>query len=124
MRFWVISVLSVGLAGCVSSPATVQRQAEKRVPLSTPEQVQEGYRSYYTCLVSSAARLDDHTSDAATIAQAMRGSCYPEVLKVAAATTGGEPVNRYYEECDRLIANENQPELQAVLDERRTTTHR
>ena len=114
------------LSACVTTGTTIRKQdaSSKAVPLSFPEQQSAAFRSYHDCLVASAARSDDHMSDASTIARSMRGACYPEVLDLARATTGGMPVSSYYEECDRLVGNEFQAELQAVLDERRMISAR
>lgn len=126
MRTYIVAALSLlvlGLAACAGSGATAQRQSTppRLVPASTPEQHAAAFLDYRRCLVASAARSDDHMSDASTIARSMRGSCYPEVLALARATTGGLSMDNYYAECERLIRNEFEAELQAVLDERRLT---
>ena len=123
MKACVVLLLVVFLTACAVPGMTVQKQGAppKLVPSSTSEQQVAAFKDYHACLVASAARSDDHMSDALTIARSMHGSCYPEALAFARATTGGMPVDSYYAECERLIGSEFEAELQAVLDERRMT---
>ena len=106
------------LAGCQSalqpSPAPVDL-----LPPTTTEQKMDALRQYRTCLVNKARSIDDHKSDAMTIANAMRGSCKPRMFDMARSMAGGASTETYRQIAWSAERREVDAALNAVLTERK-----
>ena len=70
MRIIKASTLALTLAGCLSGCAP-----EPSPPPVTQQQERSANLAFIACLVAADRRLDDHISDASTIALALRPSC-------------------------------------------------
>lgn len=69
---------------------------------------QEAMNAYVNCLVKAAAEMDDHRSDAGTIANSIRHICYLEGLAYQAAEV---------REAEKVIHNSSVAEAEAEVFE-------
>ena len=89
------------------------------LPPTTTEQKMDALRRYRTCLVNKARSIDDHRSDAMTIAKAMRGSCKPEMAEMARSVAGGASTETYRQIAESAERREVDAALNAILTERK-----
>jgi hypothetical protein len=117
----ILAVLIAGqllLVGCQSStppPAT----SGSSLPATTTEQKIDALRHYRTCLINRAQSVDDHKSDAMTIATSMRGSCKRELTDMARSLAGGATADAYSQIAASAERREVEAALNAVLVERK-----
>lgn len=100
----------------VASPMLLLAQNDPSIAAKTDEAQQLSARFYLACLTRAARLVDDHTSDAATIAKALDGSCQPEFSDYMTAVALGSPGGVGQEVRDQLS---QRYALSAVLLERR-----
>src|ERR1700733_6583849 len=105
-----------GLAGCEATPAP---KPTELLPATTGEQKITAARTYWQCLASKARAVDDHISDAMTVARAIKGSCPFEMAQYAKATEGGRPVEYWTQEINVQRSIELDTALSSVLAERK-----
>lgn len=121
INFFFSAALMAGfllLAGC-QSPPPPSSTPTSLLPATTTEQKMVALRRYRTCLVNRAGSIDDHKSDAMTIASAMRGSCKPEMADMAKSMAGGATAEAYREIAVSAERREVDAALNAVLTERK-----
>jgi outer membrane murein-binding lipoprotein Lpp len=106
------------LAGCATQTST-PREPERLTPTATVDQKVAAYVKYNSCLKARARAVDDHISDAMTVARAIKGSCFPELGEFARVSTGGQSARAYYDYADWKERNQLNDTLRAVLAERR-----
>jgi hypothetical protein len=116
--FPAVLVVGLLLAGCQSPPPPSSVPASL-LPATTTEQKMVALRRYRTCLVNRARSIDDYKSDAMTIANAMRGSCKPEMAEMARSMAGGANTETYRQIADSADRRAVDAALNAVLTERK-----
>jgi hypothetical protein len=79
----------------------------------------DALRRYRTCLIDRARSVDDHKSDAMTIATSMRGSCKREMADMARSLAGGATAEAYLQIAASAERREVEAGLNAVLTERK-----
>jgi hypothetical protein len=79
----------------------------------------DALRRYRTCLIDRARSVDDHKSDAMTIATSMRGSCKREMEDMARSIAGGATTEAYWQIAASADRREVEAALNAVLTERK-----
>jgi hypothetical protein len=109
--------VAVLLFGC--EPPPTPPKPVSLMPPTTTEEKRAAIQEYHLCLEIRARSVDDHTSDAMTVARAIQGSCRPEMLEYATAMTGGLPTSSYYDMAQTLMGMELESSIKAVLAERR-----
>jgi len=75
---------------------------------------------YQHCLWDTARRLDDHISDAGTIADAVSQECYAEGLQRDFAAYGGMRKSVWFEAQESGSREHREDALRVVLGERRS----
>jgi hypothetical protein len=106
------------LAGC-QSPQPPSAASASLLPPTTTEQKIDALRRYRTCLIDRARSVDDHKSDAMTIATSMRGSCKREMTDMARSLAGGATADAYSQIAASAERREVEAALNAVLVERK-----
>jgi hypothetical protein len=106
------------LAGCQSQQPPSAASASL-LPPTTTEQKIDALRRYRTCLIDKARSVDDHKSDAMTIATSMRGSCKREMADMARSIAGGATTDAYWQIAASADRREVEAALNAVLTERK-----
>ena len=106
------------LSGC-QSPLPLSTAPISPLAPTTTEQKMDALRRYRTCLVNKARAIDDHKSDAMTIATAMRGSCKPQMADMARSMAGGASTETYRQIAQSAERREVDAALNAVLTERK-----
>lgn len=109
---------SILLVGCQSSTPPSSTPGSL-IPPTTTEQKMDALRNYRTCLVNRARSVDDHKSDAVTIATSMRGSCKREMAEMARSIAGGTTTDAYWQIAASAERREVDAALNAVLTERK-----
>ena len=89
------------------------------MPATTTEQKIDAQRRYRTCLINRAQSVDDHKSDAMTVATSMRGSCKREMADMARSIAGGATTDAYWQIAASADRREVEAALNAVLTERK-----
>ena len=79
----------------------------------------DALRRYRTCLVNRARSVDDHKSEAMTIATSMRGSCKREMADMARSLAGGATADAYWQIAASADRREIEAALNAVFTERK-----
>lgn len=74
-----VVAIALALAGCAAQP---------QVPKFTDEQQKTFSQQYGRCIAENVATLDDHSSDARTIAIAVAATCYPQYHVLAESYAG------------------------------------
>jgi len=111
----VLGFALVGLGAC-STGADPQYQSTGAQ--ATAAEKSAAMESLRLCLVPAAARLDDHQSDASTIAAALRGACQEQWETVASTSMKGESPAFKASFAEQLDRARSQITLNAVLAER------
>jgi hypothetical protein len=106
------------LVGCQSSQSTSAPSAGLSPPTTTEQKI-DALRRYRACLIQRARSIDDHRSDAMTIASSMRGSCKRELADMARSLAGGAPADAGWEIAASAERREVEAALNAVLTERK-----
>jgi hypothetical protein len=109
---------SILLVGCQSSTPP-SAQSGSLLPATTTEQKIDALRRYRTCLINRAQSVDDHKSDAMTVATSMRGSCKREMADMARSIAGGATTDAYWQIAASADRREVEAALNAVLTERK-----